>query len=187
MAVDLDIAGVNSVINDFFEGDKAPRGTVNESTLRQTIASILTRSDAAYVPVTALYDTGEVTVVTSVVGEEGAIAVTANALFVPETTPGAGDQIAPIAGIIDITDYNCEETYVVSIGTPIVAESLVNAENVLIEGDFDKLSVHYQNGSITVSGKITENIVGRKVVVRLSNAYYDSIDTELILNVSLPE
>ncbi len=184
----LDLAPTQVVIDEFFEGEKAPRGTVNESTLRQTIMSIMTRTDSAYVPVEAIYDTGVVENPQAVVAPAvaGAVVVTTNTPFIPETAPGAGDQIAAVAGIIDITDFNPEEIYVVSIGTPGTPETLMNAENVIVEGDFDKLSVHYQNGTLTICGKITDDIVARKIVVRLSNAYYDSIDTEMTLNVALP-
>ncbi len=184
------------VINDFFSGDKAPRGTVNESTLRQTILSIITRADTAYVDLLLAYDAGFVdgeadieTPAPAAPALPSNIAVVAHVPAVvgtPDLAPADPGYIAPVAaipGTIVIDEYKEDLVYTVTTTT---TGDITQVEHTIVEGGFDKMDVHYQNGTITISGKITDNIVERPFTVCAENAYYDDTTAPMLLSVALP-
>ncbi len=186
------------VINDFFSGDRAPRGTISESTLRQTILSVLTRADVDYIaaPVVVAYDAGFVDGVADIETPAPAapalpsnIAVVAHVPAVvgtPDLAPADPGYIAPVAaipGTIVIDEYKEDLVYTITTTT---TGDVTQAEFQIIEGGFDKIDVHYQNGTLTICGKITGDIVERPITVRFENAYYDTVEAPMLLSVALP-
>ncbi len=186
------------VINDFFSGDRAPRGQISESTLRQTILSILTRADVDYIaaPVVVAYDAGFVDGVADIETPAPAapalpsnIAVVAHVPAVEEV-PDPLDPLVPlvpgaaaIPGTIIIDEYKEDLVYTITTTT---TGDVTQAEFQIVEGDFDKITAHYQLGTLTICGKITDDIVERPITVRFENAYYDTVEAPMLLSVALP-
>ncbi len=197
MALDT-LEVTQGVINDFFGSEKAPRGQVSESTLRHTIMSILTRADTTYVadPVVVAYDAGFVDGIADIETPAPAapalpsnIAVVAHVPAVEEV-PDPSDPLVPlvpgaaaIPGTIIIDEYKEDLVYTVTTTT---TGNVDQSEFQIVEGDFDKISAHYQLGTLTISGKITADIVERPITVRFENAYYDIVEAPMLLSVALP-
>ncbi len=168
---DKTIVETQAVVESFFDG-RAPRGVVTESTIKQTINSILTRTHADYAVPTVVYDTGD---------------MVENGLGDPTTT-----SITVGTGTIEILGYREDVTYTV---TPTLAGNQDQGEFKIVTGDqgnaevsyqpWDKVNVNYQSGVLTIQGKITEDIIDRPIVIVFENAYFDKVEVVMLLTVGL--
>jgi hypothetical protein len=147
------------IISDFFGGDKGPRGSIDASYVRLAVQSILIRSNDDYVAPTAEWGT---------------------------------------ANVIDIVDYDETQVYEFNAtvaGTGIkedsgtgsgLDENATGSEYCIVAGGFENVSIDVGTGRISITGKIVSDITGREIVVAMTNAYYETVEIAITLNIALP-
>ena len=181
------IIETQAVVESFFDG-RAPRGVVTESTIKQTINSILTRTNDSYAIPTVVYDTGVIIDTGAGTTSASNLTVAQNVTADPSGTPATLAE----AGTIVITEYDSNTIYTV---TPTVTGNVDQGEYKIVTGDqgnaevsyqpWDKVSVNYQSGVLTIQGKITEDIFERPIVISFENAYFDRVEVVMLLTVGL--
>lgn len=149
-----------SVISDYFGGRKAPRGAINDSTLKQIIRSIIVRADGSYMPPTVTYGSTNIVEVLDYDKENGAVVeAVASGTGIPQEGSGSGSGISD-----DGTGFQFE----------------------IIDGGFEFLNIDATNGNLKIAGNIESDILNRMVTVRVTNGYGDDAEVVIDLSIKLP-